>query len=136
MDPTKDYYAALGLLPSIEPAAIRAVYLTLLKKYHPDVYKGVHDEAIRRTKEFNEAYSVLGDEKQREKYDGLRPKSTYGKQNPALHNKAKATHYRDPPTGKRYDPQRWKTNLLKIIVIGILEIFAIVFIIAVFGGSD
>ena len=78
MDPSKDYYAALGVLPSIEAAAIRAVYLTLLKKYHPDVYKGAHDEAIRRTKDFNEAYDVLGDEKQREKYDSLRPKLSYG----------------------------------------------------------
>ena len=63
MDASKDYYAVLGVLPSIEPAAIRAVYLALLKKYHPDVYKGTKEEAVRRTKEFNEAYDVLGDEK-------------------------------------------------------------------------
>lgn len=72
MDASKDYYAVLGVLPSIEPAAIRAVYLSLLKKYHPDVYKGTKEEAVRRTKEFNEAYDVLGDEKKREEYDRLR----------------------------------------------------------------
>jgi hypothetical protein len=76
MDASKDYYAILGVLPSIEPAAIRAVYLALLKKYHPDVYKGTKEEAVKRTKEFNEAYDVLGDEKKREEYDRLRAKST------------------------------------------------------------
>ncbi len=76
MDASKDYYAVLGVLPSIEPAAIRAVYLALLKKYHPDVYRGTKEEADRRTKEFNEAYVVLGDEKKREEYDRLRAKST------------------------------------------------------------
>jgi molecular chaperone DnaJ len=65
MDASKDYYAVLGVLPSIEPAAIRAVYLALLKKYHPDVYKGTKEEAVKRTKEFNEAYDVLSDEKKR-----------------------------------------------------------------------
>jgi DnaJ domain len=75
MDASKDYYAVLGVLPSIEPAAIRAVYLALLKKYHPDVYRGTKGEADRRTKEFNEAYYVLGDEKKREEYDRQRAKS-------------------------------------------------------------
>jgi curved DNA-binding protein CbpA len=136
MDPSKDYYAALGVLPSIEPAAIRAVYLTLLKKYHPDVYKGAHNEAIRRTKEFNEAYNVLGDEKQREKYDSLRPKLSCRKQSPALHEyKAKATDYRAPSTAKPYYNQR-KTDRLRALVVGIVGIVAIVFILTVFGGSD
>ena len=72
MDPSKDYYAVLGVLPSIEPAAIRAVYLALLKKYHPDICKNVKDEANRKTKELNEAYNILGDNKYREKYDTLR----------------------------------------------------------------
>jgi curved DNA-binding protein CbpA len=76
MDGSKDYYAVLGVLPSIEPAAIRAVYLALLKKYNPDIYKGTKEEAVRRTKEFNEAYDVLGDDKKREEYDRLRDKST------------------------------------------------------------
>ena len=76
MDASKDYYAVLGVLPSIEPAAIRAVYLALLKKYHPDVYKGTKEDAVQKTKEFNEAYAVLGDEKKREEYDRLRAKST------------------------------------------------------------
>jgi curved DNA-binding protein CbpA len=75
MDVSKDYYAVLGVLPSVEPAAIRAVYLALLKKYHPDVYVGTEEEAVRKTIELNVAYDALGDQKKREEYDRLRTKS-------------------------------------------------------------
>jgi curved DNA-binding protein CbpA len=136
MDPSKDYYAALGVLPSIEPAAIRAVYVALLKKYHPDVHNGAKDEAIRRTKEFNEAYYVLGDEKQREKYDRLRAGSSYGEQRTASRqHKAKATDYRDPSTAKQHHSQQ-KTDRLRALAIGIVGIVALVFILTVFAGSD
>lgn len=65
----KDYYAILGVLPSIDQAALQAVYRALLKKYHPDVFKGNKAEAERITRELNEAYSVLGNEHTRQKYD-------------------------------------------------------------------
>jgi curved DNA-binding protein CbpA len=72
LDESKDYYANLGVLPSIEPTALKAVYLALLKKYHPDVFKGSNAEAERITKQLNEAYSVIGDQLKRAEYDGLR----------------------------------------------------------------
>ncbi len=72
MDASKDYYAVLGVLPSIEPTALKAVYLALVKKYHPDVYKGSKADAERITKELNEAYGVLGDQAKRAEYDTLR----------------------------------------------------------------
>jgi curved DNA-binding protein CbpA len=75
IDASKDYYAVLGVSPAIEPAAIRTAYVTLLKKFHPDVYKGDIIEAEKRTKEFNEAYDVLGDGHTREEYDSVRDKS-------------------------------------------------------------
>lgn len=65
----KDYYAILGVLPSIDQAALQAVYRALLKKYHPDVFTGDKLEAERITKELNEAYSVLGDASRRQEYD-------------------------------------------------------------------
>lgn len=72
LDVSKDYYAILGVLPSIEPTALKAVYLALLKKYHPDIYKGNVADAERITKELNEAFGVLGDQSKRAEYDGLR----------------------------------------------------------------
>ncbi len=67
-----DYYAVLGVLPSIEQAALAAVYRALLKKYHPDVFDGPKAEAERITKELNEAYEVLGDPETRAQYDSSR----------------------------------------------------------------
>jgi len=72
LNTTKDYYAVLGVLPSIETTALKAVYLALLKKYHPDVYKGNKSDGERITKELNEAFEVLGDPQNRQKYDSLR----------------------------------------------------------------
>ena len=76
MDASKDYYAILGVLPSIEPTALKAVYLALVKKYHPDVFKGSKIEAERITKQLNEAYGVLGDQTKRAEYDALRKTKT------------------------------------------------------------
>ncbi|MBB43931.1 MAG: hypothetical protein CMM44_09240 [Rhodospirillaceae bacterium] len=72
MSDKKDYYAILGVLPSIEPAALSAVYKALIKKYHPDVYPGDKVEAERISRQINEAYETLGDEQKRAEYDGGR----------------------------------------------------------------
>lgn len=69
MDASKDHYALLGVLPSIEQSALVAVYRALLKKYHPDVYSGPKSDAERITKELNEAFSVLGNAEKRNEYD-------------------------------------------------------------------
>jgi curved DNA-binding protein CbpA len=160
MDPSKDYYAVLGVLSSIEPAAIRAVYLALLKKYHPDVYSNGKYEATRRTKEFNEAYNVLGDEKHREKYDSLRAdfcsnSEGYKKQNNEKtmnkdidtywksygdsgagprQNKAKATNYCDPGTARQHASLR-EADRLRVFVVGIVVSVALAFIVSAFAGS-
>lgn len=78
MSPNKDYYAIMGVLPSIEAAALDAVYKALVKKYHPDVYKGDKKNAEEKTKLINEAYSVLRDLKKREEYDKLRQNQNKG----------------------------------------------------------
>jgi DnaJ-class molecular chaperone len=59
MEPKKDYYAILGVLPSIDDAALTAVSRALLKKYHPGVAKGQNTD--RRAADIIEAYWVLGD---------------------------------------------------------------------------
>jgi DnaJ-domain-containing protein 1 len=69
MGTDKDYYAILGVLPSIDDVALAAVYRALLKKYHPDVFGGSKVEAERRTREIIEAYGVLGNALKRRAYD-------------------------------------------------------------------
>lgn len=161
MDPLKDYYAVLGVLPSIEPAAIRAVYLVLLKKYHPDVCKGGEDKATRRTEQINEAYNVLSDDKHREKYDLLRADFckkyvVYKRQNHKkinhkhnienyCHpregfrpwqriNKSKSNKYGAPWRAKQYD-SLYGTDRLRVFVVGIVMSVALAFIISAFAGS-
>lgn len=72
MDPRKDYYATLGVLPAAEDVVIRAAYRALAQRYHPD--RALHDpaEAHRRMTEINEAYEVLSDPASRTSYDSAR----------------------------------------------------------------
>lgn len=72
MDTSKDYYAILGVLPSIDPDALKAVYRALMKKFHPDVFSGSKAEAERLSVAINEAYAVLSDPKLRAHYDSER----------------------------------------------------------------
>jgi curved DNA-binding protein CbpA len=65
----KDYYAILGVLPSIDQAALKAVYTALMKKFHPDTTQLDKSEAEVRAKEINEAYSALSDPLRRAEYD-------------------------------------------------------------------
>ena len=76
MDANEDYYANLGVLPSADVAVIRAAYLALVKKYHPDTYDGDSSEASRITKRLNAAWSILSDPAKRAEYDDAREEAT------------------------------------------------------------
>ena len=78
MHTEKDYYAILGVLPSIDDVALAAVYRALLKKYHPDVFSGSKEEAERRTREIVEAYEVLGNPTNRRANDSARRTNGFG----------------------------------------------------------
>ena len=65
----KDWYSILGVLPSIEPEALRPIYLALIKKYHPDVFKGDLSFSEAKTKDLNEAYRILSDPNLRRDFD-------------------------------------------------------------------
>lgn len=75
MDASKDYYAILGVLPSVDAAVLQAVYRALAKKYHPDAAHGAGHGAGPDTAAFielQEAYNVLRDPLSRRRYDELR----------------------------------------------------------------
>jgi curved DNA-binding protein CbpA len=64
----RDYYSILGVIDSAEMVVIKAAYKALMMVYHPDRYEGDTEEAIRKTKEINEAYAVLIDPEKRKQY--------------------------------------------------------------------
>jgi curved DNA-binding protein CbpA len=63
-----DYYAMLGVSPDADEAVVRAAWKALLRKYHPDTAQGVPD-AAERTRAFNAAWAVLGNNNSRIAYD-------------------------------------------------------------------
>ena len=65
----KNFYTILGVIGSAESAVIKAAYKALMMIYHPDRYDGDKKDAIRKSKEINEAYAVLIDLEKRKKYD-------------------------------------------------------------------
>ncbi len=64
---SRSYYDALGLKYTTDQKAIKEAYLTLVKRYHPDINKSA--EATKRTAEINTAYAVLKDRRKKEEYD-------------------------------------------------------------------
>jgi curved DNA-binding protein CbpA len=72
MNSDTDYYAILGVLPSIDQGALAAVYRALLKKHHPDLHAGDKENAARITRRIIEAYEVVGNADSRAEYDRLR----------------------------------------------------------------
>jgi molecular chaperone DnaJ len=63
-----DYYDVLGVPRNASEQEIKSAYRKLALKFHPDRNPG-SQEAEERFKEAAEAYSVLGDEEKRRRYD-------------------------------------------------------------------
>jgi curved DNA-binding protein CbpA len=72
----KDYYAALGVTPTTDHVVIRAAYLALMRRYHPDVNPS--QAAAERTRAVIAAYKILGDPERRADYDSFLASSVGG----------------------------------------------------------
>ena len=66
----KDYYEILGVSKDATEDDITKAYRKLARKYHPDLNKT--KEAEERFKDISEAYDVLKDKEDRQKYDAIR----------------------------------------------------------------
>ena len=64
----KDYYNILGVSRSASERDIKQAYRKLARRYHPDVNPG-DKSAEEKFKQINEAYEVLSDKDDRQKYD-------------------------------------------------------------------
>lgn|GEM_PF-769508 len=67
---TADYYAILGVAPNSEDVVIRAAYVALMRRYHPDTNSS--PAAVERAKAITVAYAVLSDRERRIDYDRAR----------------------------------------------------------------
>jgi curved DNA-binding protein CbpA len=107
-----NYYEVLGVKKSASQDEIKIAYKNLVKKYHPDVYKGNKEFAENMTKEINEAYSTLSNETSRAEYDEeISPKqATYTytppPQNPSNSKYSYDNYKRTSSFGNSYDYYR------------------------------
>ena len=69
----KDYYELLGVSKDASEADIKKAFRKLAIKYHPDKNRDNPEEAEKKFKEINEAYSVLSDKDKRAQYDQFGP---------------------------------------------------------------
>ena len=63
----KDYYQVLGIAPSASYQEVKAAYRALSLKWHPDRNPNVEVTSVMQ--DINEAYSILGNEERRKRYD-------------------------------------------------------------------
>ena len=64
----QDYYKILGVNRNASEREIKQAYRRLARQYHPDVNPG-DKSAEEKFKQINEAYEVLSDKENRQKYD-------------------------------------------------------------------
>ena len=65
-----DHYRTLGVAPTADEAVIRAVYVALMKRFHPD--RSTSPDDLRQAQAITAAYAVLSDPQRRAAYDGER----------------------------------------------------------------
>ncbi|WP_418969583.1 DnaJ C-terminal domain-containing protein [Alloscardovia omnicolens] len=67
----KDFYAVLGVSKDADDKEISKAFRKLARKYHPDSHPG-DAAAEEKFKEISEAYEVLSNKSERQKYDAIR----------------------------------------------------------------
>ncbi|WP_022867409.1 DnaJ C-terminal domain-containing protein [Schaalia vaccimaxillae] len=67
----KDFYKTLGVAKDADDVTIKKAYRKLARTWHPDQNPG-DEKAEAKFKEIGEAYSVLSNKEQRQRYDAIR----------------------------------------------------------------
>lgn len=105
----RSHYEVLGVKPSATAVDIKAAFIQMSKKYHPD--KNMDDPSMHaKFVELNEAYSVLSDLSTRSLYDaGLRGAARYSathqsSEGPFYYNQSYSEH----SSQKFYDASFWE----------------------------
>ena len=88
----QEYYEILGLSNNASADEIKKAYRRLAMQYHPDRNHGKEEWANEKSKEINEAFSVLGDPEKRRQYDQF---GTIGNIGDIFSNQATRTTFED-----------------------------------------
>ena len=73
-----NHYQVLGVKQTASQKEIKDAYKRLIKKYHPDIYKGDKSFAERKSQELNTAYDILSNPELKAAYDEeLNPTPVY-----------------------------------------------------------
>ena len=80
-----NHYQTLGLKQNATNQEIKKAYKKLVKKYHPDVYKGDKKIAENKIQEINTAYEILSNPELRAEYNN--------EINPPINNINQQVHY-------------------------------------------
>ena len=128
MDIKVNYYEILGVDISAESAEIKAAYRKLARQYHPDVC-GNDEENVAKFKKITEAYEVLSDSAQKQKYDMLKGIIAERKARQERINAEKAREAKEASQKKEadkaykhaheYDKQQGFSNVLNDILGGL-----------------
>lgn len=73
----QDFYKTLGVERDADASQIKKAYRKLARKWHPD-QNSDDPKAEEKFKEISEAYSVLSDKEQRERYDAIQQMASGG----------------------------------------------------------
>ncbi len=106
-----NHYETLGISPSATQSQVKHAYRQLAKQFHPDGQnaESTHDKIAQ----VNAAYEVLGDERERQRYDALRSQPGHSRlRSHPNHSRTARTataqsHYRRRSTAPETTIEQW-----------------------------
>lgn len=135
-----NYYDTLKVSPKATPAEIKSAYRRLARKLHPDVNNGSEDTA-RKFAEIAEAYEVLGNSRERSRYDKklVHASVSAGGNSFFTSNNPHARRWRQMVIEKRYneiidrmiEEERRETTAFQRIVYPVVALFVSMIIVSV-----
>ena len=125
----RDYYQILGVTQNASPHAIRAAFVRLSKRYHPDM-PGSESGLQSRLHDVQQAYHCLSDTNARALHDRMLDESRrlHMARQRAVQRRLWRYDRRHPhPTPRVYRRGRWRVGLIVAALLGLIVLAAVQF---------